>query len=115
MPSSVSRRRPASLAPLVALACAAAVSCAHSPAAGISAAVQAVAPGDSSVPPAEGERHLRRIRQLTFSGNNAEAYFSASGKQLVFQRQDSVSTGCDQEYIVDADGSGLHRVSNGEG
>jgi Tol biopolymer transport system component len=115
MPSSVSLRRPASLAPLVALACAAAVSCAHSSAAGASAAVRTTAPTDSFVPPAEGERHLRRIRQLTFSGNNAEAYFSASGKQLVFQRQDSVSSGCDQEYIVNADGSGLRRVSNGEG
>jgi Tol biopolymer transport system component len=116
MPSSVSRRRPAAfLAPLVALACAAAASCARSPTAGPSAGVRAVAPADSFVPPAAGERHLRRIRQLTFSGNNAEAYFSASGTQLVFQRQDSVSAGCDQEYIVNADGSGLRRVSNGQG
>jgi Tol biopolymer transport system component len=59
------------------------------------------------VEPAPGERHLRNIRQLTFGGNNAEAY--------IFQRQASVSTGCDQQYIMNVDGSGLRRVSNGLG
>jgi hypothetical protein len=39
-----------------------------------------------AVPPESGEVHLRNIRQLTFGGQNAEAYFSASGKQLIFQR-----------------------------
>lgn len=38
--------------------------------------------------PEPGERHLRNIRQLTFGGNNAEAYFSRDGKQLIFQRQE---------------------------
>ena len=33
-----------------------------------------------------GERHLANIRQLTFEGNNAEAYFSSDGRMLVFQR-----------------------------
>ncbi len=32
-----------------------------------------------------GEVHLRNIRQLTFGGNNAEAYFSYDDKQLIFQ------------------------------
>ncbi|HET7112697.1 MAG TPA: hypothetical protein VFI57_03590, partial [Pyrinomonadaceae bacterium] len=31
------------------------------------------------------EKHLRNIKQLTFGGENAEAYFSADGKQLIFQ------------------------------
>ena len=31
------------------------------------------------------EKHLRNVRQLTFGGENAEAYFSADGKQLIFQ------------------------------
>ena len=31
-----------------------------------------------------GETHLLRLRQLTFSGENAEAYFSADGKSLIF-------------------------------
>ena len=65
--------------------------------------------------PEPGERHLRNIRQLTFGGNNAESYFSKSGKQLIFQRQEKVTEGCDQQYIMNIDGSGLHRVSNGLG
>src|SRR6266498_2092424 len=61
-----------------------------------------------------GEVHLRNIRQLTFGGQNAEAYFSRSGRQLIFQRQEADS-GCDQEFVINVDGSGLHRVSSGAG
>lgn len=67
------------------------------------------------VPPESGERHLARIRQLTFSGNNAESYFSSDGKTLIFQRQEQVDQGCDQEYIMNIDGSGMRRISNGWG
>ena len=68
------------------------------------------------VPPDSGETHLRNIRQLTFGGQNAEAYWSASGRQLILQRQPPEdSTGCDQEYIMNADGTGLRRVSSGLG
>lgn len=61
-----------------------------------------------------GEKHLKNVRQLTFGGENAEAYFSADGKQLIFQ---SVRDGgkCDQIYIMNSDGSNVHRVSNGQG
>jgi Tol biopolymer transport system component len=63
-----------------------------------------------------GEVHLSGIRQLTFGGQNAEAYFSASGKQLIFQREDSVPGGiCDQEYVMKVDGTGVRRVSPGVG
>jgi len=65
--------------------------------------------------PLPGERHLRNIQQLTFGGNNAEAYFSRSGKQLIFQRQEQVDAGCDQQYVINVDGTGMRRVSNGEG
>lgn len=65
--------------------------------------------------PETGEAHLRNIRQLTFGGNNAESYFSRSGKQIIFQRQEKVDAGCDQEYIMNADGSGMRRISNGWG
>jgi Tol biopolymer transport system component len=61
-----------------------------------------------------GEIHLRNVRQLTFGGQNAEAYFASSGQQLIFQRQEA-DTGCDQQYIMKTDGSGLHRVSSGKG
>ena len=65
--------------------------------------------------PEAGERHLRNIRQLTFGGNNAESYFSRSGKQLIFQRTERLDGGCDQEYLMNIDGSGLRRISNGWG
>jgi Tol biopolymer transport system component len=61
-----------------------------------------------------GEIHLRNVRQLTFGGQNAEAYFASSGQQLIFQRQEA-DTGCDQQYVMKTDGSGLHRVSSGKG
>lgn len=55
----------------------------------------------------EGEKHLRNIRQLTFGGNNAEAYWSRDDQQLVFQSDWSeINTqGCDQIYVMNADGS----------
>ncbi len=64
-----------------------------------------------------GEDHLTNIRQLTHGGNNAEAYFSADGRQLIFQRKDSVdkTKGCDQEYTINVDGTDMHRISNGMG
>ncbi|MEM9998547.1 MAG: hypothetical protein AAF809_12675 [Bacteroidota bacterium] len=61
----------------------------------------------------EGEDHLRNIRQLTFGGNNAEAYWSFDGTQLVFQSDwDAINPqGCDQIFVMNADGS---PVSHGE-
>src|SRR6266850_2343599 len=67
-----------------------------------------------AVPADSGEVHLQNIRQLTFGGQNAEAYFSRSGRQIIFQRQEADS-GCDQEFVMNTDGTGLHRVSNGKG
>jgi TolB protein len=34
------------------------------------------------------EHHFKNLRQLTFGGDNAEAYFSFDGKYIVFQRTD---------------------------
>ena len=64
--------------------------------------------------PEVGERHFARIRQLTFGGENAEAYFSRDGKRLIFQ---STREGrpCDQQYVMNVDGSGIRRVSTGFG
>ena len=62
----------------------------------------------------EERKHLHNIRQLTFGGQNAEAYFSADDKQLIFQ----ASTGadrCDQIYVMNTDGTGKHQVSTGGG
>jgi len=51
----------------------------------------------------EGESHLRNIRQLTFGGNNAEAYWSFDDTHLVFQSDWSKinDQGCDQIYVMD--------------
>jgi len=45
------------------------------------------------------EKHLRNVRQLTFGGQNAEAYFSADDRQLIFQHQGS-DVPCDQIYTI---------------
>ena len=54
-----------------------------------------------------GEVHLRNVRQLTFGGNNAEAYWSFDDRQLVFQSDWGRinGQGCDQQYVMNADGS----------
>jgi len=62
----------------------------------------------------KGERHLTNIKQLTFGGENAEAYFSFDGKQLIFQSKRD-GRGCDQIYRMNIDGSNVQMVSNGEG
>ena len=61
-----------------------------------------------------GEKHLRNIRQLTFGGENAEAYFSSDGKQLIFQSTRD-GHGCDQIYTMNIDGTNVKMISNGEG
>ena len=68
-----------------------------------------------AITPDSGEsRHLSNIRQLTAGGENAEAYFSSDGRQLIFQSSREGRT-CDQQYIMNADGSNQHRVSTGTG
>lgn len=64
--------------------------------------------------PEAGERFFAGLRQITFGGQNAEAYFSRGGTQLILQRTESDST-CDQEYLINLDGTGLRRISNGLG
>ena len=52
-----------------------------------------------------GEVHLKNIRQLTFGGNNAEAYFSRDDKSLIFQSdwKKINSRDCDQIFSLDLD------------
>jgi len=70
--------------------------------------------GTASQPPAPAERHLRNVRQLTFGGENAEAYFSADGSRVIFQ---STREGhpCDQIFTMKLDGSDQKLVSTGKG
>lgn len=61
-----------------------------------------------------GETHLKNVKQLTFGGQNAEAYFSADGQWLIFQSQRDAHP-CDQMYRMRIDGSEVQKISNGEG
>lgn len=62
----------------------------------------------------DGEKHLKDIRQLTFGGENAEAYFSPDGKNLIYQST-AERGGCDQQYIVDLGTGETKMVSSGKG
>lgn len=46
------------------------------------------------------ETHLKNIRQLTYGGDNAEAYWSFDGKHIVFQRTNpKEGINCDQIFV----------------
>ena len=80
------------------------------PAAGTSAA----SPGEQAAEGSGSEAHLANIRQLTFGGENAEAYFSFDGQRIIFQ---STREGvpCDQIFTMNLDGSDQRMVSTSEG
>ncbi len=61
-----------------------------------------------------GERRLRNIRQLTFGGENAEAYFSFDDARLIFQST-RPPFACDQIFTMKVDGSDVRLVSTGKG
>lgn len=67
------------------------------------------------------ETHLKNVKQVTFGGDNAEAYWSFDDKQLVFQvKNEAWGTKCDQIYVMDADedfsdGHQADMVSTGKG
>jgi TolB protein len=47
-----------------------------------------------------GEKHFKNIQQLTFGGDNAEAYWSYDGKHIIFQRTNpKEGLNCDQIFI----------------
>ena len=87
------------------------------PEAGAPASRRAVAarpPLTADRPPSPSERHLANVRRLTSGGENAEAYWSRDGRRLVLQSKRD-GYGCDQQYVMRADGSGVRRVSTGTG
>jgi Tol biopolymer transport system component len=59
------------------------------------------------------ERHLANIKQLTSGGENAEAYFSPDGKQLIYQTNPGTPGTCDQIFTMNVDGSNKKQLSKG--
>lgn len=62
------------------------------------------------------EGHFADLRQLTFGGENAEAYWAFSGQQLIFQASPP-GAGCDQIYRMNiaTRPAQVARVSTGQG
>jgi Tol biopolymer transport system component len=77
---------------------------------------QGPAPDSRPVEPVEGETHLANVRQLTFGGQNAEAYWSKDGRQIVYQARVPGNVYPDEQiFSMNADGSGKRLVSTGKG
>src|SRR5688500_5472442 len=50
----------------------------------------------------EEEKHIQNIHQLTFGGDNAEAYWSFDGNKLTFQAtRPEWNASCDQIFMMD--------------
>ncbi|RMF71533.1 MAG: hypothetical protein D6738_13665 [Acidobacteria bacterium] len=64
--------------------------------------------------PNPGEKHFSELRMLTDGGENAEAYFSFSGTELVYQATIPPYE-CDQIFTMDLDGRNRKLVSTGKG
>jgi len=60
------------------------------------------------------QSHLASVKALTSGGSNGESYWSPDGKRIIFQSTRDGRT-CDQQYIMNADGSNQHIVSTGKG
>ncbi|MBK8088609.1 MAG: PD40 domain-containing protein [Chitinophagaceae bacterium] len=66
------------------------------------------------------EKHFKNIQQLTFGGDNAEAYFSFDGKWIIFQKTNpKEGIQCDQIFIGKVPKAGEKfqpkLISNGKG
>ncbi|MGI9627417.1 MAG: TolB family protein [Longimicrobiales bacterium] len=64
---------------------------------------------------APNETRLTNVRQLTFEGENAEAYWAYDGSKLIFQRTAVRGEGCDQIFIMDPETGDYEQVSTGKG
>ena len=81
----------------------------------LSASLGGSRPAAGPAPVQSTEPRLANVRQLTHTGENAEAYFSPDGKRLIFQRTRRPEEPCDQIYSMDLAGKDLRRISNGTG
>ena len=60
------------------------------------------------------DRHMGNVTQLTFDGDNGEAYFSWDSAKLIFQSNRN-NYACDKIWTMNTDGSEKHMVSPGYG
>ena len=60
------------------------------------------------------ETHLQNLKQLTFGGQNAEAYFSFDDTKLIFQSTRPPFE-CDQIFSMNVDGSDVKLLNSGKG
>ena len=60
------------------------------------------------------EKRLQNLKQLTFGGQNAEAYFSFDGSKIIFQSTRPPYQ-CDQIFSMNIDGSDVKLLSTGKG
>ena len=59
----------------------------------------------------EQEKHFKNMKQLTFGGENAEAYWSFDDSKLIFQAtNEKWGQSCDQIYIIDTNNYSLDSV-----
>jgi TolB protein len=72
--------------------------------------------------PPVAEKHLKNIRQLTFGGDNAEAYWSPNGKWLTFQSNNPAwGLKCDHIFAMEVGKAGVNpdyrprNISGGKG
>jgi TolB protein len=98
--------------------------CGHNPETGQSATPSPAAPPAApaelqnvarAVAPQADEPRLANLRMLTDGGENAEAYFSADARRLIFQATRPGVSECDQIFTMNVDGSNVRMVSTGRG
>jgi Tol biopolymer transport system component len=68
----------------------------------------------SAAPTQNRESHLHNVTQLTFGGQNAEAYFSYDGTKIIFQSTRPPYQ-CDQIFSMNVDGSDVKLLNSGKG
>lgn len=69
---------------------------------------------EANIPIFEGENNFKNIKQLTFGGQNAEAYFSYDASKLIFQSTRDGNE-CDVIYTMNSDGTNVEQISSGNG
>lgn len=63
-----------------------------------------------------GEKHLENVKQLTFGGENAEAYWSFDNSKLTFQHTDKPhGLMCDQIFMFNPADNSRQLISTGKG